>query len=292
MLNITGPEVFNCKKKCWIQPDKRRPFNLYKMTENSTSKSLYEDLQPIQGVILGLIASPGIIANIFAIVVTVKLLRQQSLTPNVFVFALACMDCFGIIVVCTPTWLCYIFGHWVGGQQMCKFQGFMTLFCTLSTGFIATSMSVDRFIAVKWPLHHRQRVTVKVVKRLLLGLVITAGIVASFPVLGFGSFVMNLTGTYCTLNWFAKDKEDVSFSYMYAVIGMMLVVTVIFCNINVVVKLCKREDKLRGMSRKSDKQESQTRKTLEKQFTKMMIVISLMFLICWTPFVVSRSNIK
>lgn len=159
------------------------------MEENTTfapTLSPYEALDPKQGVILGIITSPGIIANFLTIIVTVKLLRHQKMTPNIFVFALACMDCSGIIIMCTPTFLCYIFKGWIGGKHMCQLQGFFTLFFSLGSGFLATSMSVDRFVAVRWPLYHRRYITVQVVTRIVIVILFLSAIISFFPVLGFG----------------------------------------------------------------------------------------------------------
>lgn len=263
------------------------------MKENTTiftpTPSPYEALDPKQGAILGIITTPGIIANFLTIVVTVKLLRHQKMTPNIFVFALACMDLSGIILICTPTFLCYIFKGWVGGQHMCKLQGFLTLFFTLGSGFLATSMSVDRFIAVRWPLYHRRYITVKVVKRIVLVIVVLSAIVSFCPVVGFGSFVRNLTGTYCTLNWFASSAKDVAFSCFFASVGFLLIITVVVANINVVLNLYRRRSKLRSMvSTRKEGNREENKTSLDKQFAKMMIVISAIFLICWTPFVVSQ----
>lgn len=256
------------------------------MSENSTT-SPFEALDPKQGVILGIITTPGVIANLLTIIVTLKLLRHQKMTPNVFVFALACMDLGGIVFICFPTFLCYIFKRWVGGDQMCKFQGFLTLFFSLGSGFLATAMSLDRYMAVRWPLLHRQHITIQVVKKIILVMILASAFVSFLPVLGFGAFVRNLTGTYCTLNWFATAAEDVAFSCVFASLGILLILTVVFSNINVVFKLYRRREKIRSMvSKRGDKEEKKT-SNLDRQFAKMMIVISVIFLLCWTPFVVS-----
>ena len=256
------------------------------MDENSTSLP-YEEIQPIQGAILGIIATPGVIGNIFAIFATIRILREQKLSPNIFVLSLAAIDLFGIIVVCIPTWLCYAFGGWIGGDKLCDFQGFMTLFCSLGSGGIATSMAVDRYLAVKAPFWHRRTFTARLATRVVFGVYFGSALISILPVVGFGSFVLNLTSTYCTLNWFATEIKDIVFSYLFATIGVTLVCTVIFCNINVIVRLFQRKEKSRALSAQSERDEQQKAKTLEKQFSRMMIVISTIFLICWVPFMVS-----
>lgn len=262
------------------------------MDENSTSVLKYQEIQPAQGIILGIIATPGVIGNAFAIFVTLQILQEQKLSPNIFVLSLASIDLFGIIVVCIPTWLCYAFGAWIGGDELCNFQGFMTLFCSLGSGGIATSMAVDRYLAVKVPFWHRRTVTAKMATRVVVAVYIISAFISVLPIVGFGSFVLNLTSTYCTVNWFATELKDVVFSYLFASIGVTLVFTVIFCNVNVIIKLLKKQEKTRALSAQIDRDEQQKVKTLEKQFSRMMIVISTIFLICWVPFMVSVSQIQ
>ena len=177
---------------------------------NSTSSLpgyRYHEIKPIQGVILGVTATPGVIGNLFAIFVTIKILQDQKLSPNIFVLSLASIDLFGIGMLCTPTWLCYAFGRWIGGDEMCDFQGFISLLCSLGSGGIATCMAVDRYLAVKTPFWHRRTVTVELAKGISIGVYIGSAVIACLPVLGFGSFVRNLTGTYCTVNWFASSRH-------------------------------------------------------------------------------------
>lgn len=251
---------------------------------NSTIKSKYVDIQPFQGVILGLIATPGIIGNAFAIAATVKLLKVQKLTPNVFIIGLACCDLAGILTTCIPTWICYAFGGWQGGKHLCSFQGFVTLLFPMGSGLVATLMSVDRLLSIKAPFLHRTHATVSNATKLLLAVMVFSAIFAIMPVFGFGSFVLNLTGTYCTINWFADSDSDKAFSYMYATIGILMIIIVVLSNAVVIFLLLKKTKHRRKLSQVNKKSSNDK---LQLQFSRMMIIISLLFLICWTPFMVS-----
>ena len=261
---------------------------------NTTDASPYDEIQPFQGAILGIIATPGIVGNIFALVVTAKLLKVQKLTINVFVFGLCLCDLAGLLTICIPTWICYIFGGWQGGKHLCDFQGFATLLFSMGSGMMATSMSIDRFLSIKAPIFHLAKVNMRVAIRLVAIVLIFSAIFAIMPVLGFGSFVLNLTGTYCTINWFAKQASDKAFSYIFASFGILMILAVIISNIYVIVLLLKKRrarQNLRGM-RSTKNKEVSANERLEIQFARMMILISILFLICWTPFMVGIRTLQ
>ncbi|EDO45640.1 predicted protein, partial [Nematostella vectensis] len=239
-----------------------------------------------------MLATPGVVANVFAIIIIARLLRHQKVVPNVLVLALAFCDLFGIINVCWPTWLCYAYNGWVGGDSLCYFQGFITLFVSLGSGVLATLLALDRYLSVKAPFFHRENISFRTARRGVAVVFVFSAIIAFMPVLGFGSYVRNLTGTYCTINWFAEEWKDKSFSYFFAFIGFLMIFIVLFCNIHVVVLLIKQRNskkKLQGMKSRF-KHVSKPKKTaserLQQQYQRMMIVISLLFLICWTPFMI------
>lgn len=257
------------------------------VSPNSTEKSPYEDIQPFQGVILGIIATPGVIGNIFALVVTAKLLKVQKQSPNVFIIGLACCDLIGILTVCIPTWICYAFEGWQGGDLLCNFQGFATLLFSMGSGLMATSMSIDRFLSIKAPFFHRSHVKVSTATKLVFVIMVFSSIFAVMPVLGFGSFVLNLTGTYCTINWFASEVKDKAFSCIYATVGILMVLVVVLCNIAVILLLLKKRkirQKLSATFHNKIREKKSSSDRLQQQFSRMMMIISLLFLICWIPF--------
>ena len=244
---------------------------------------------PTQGAILASIALPGIIGNIFAIIITVRLLKLKvhQLSPNVFVFGLTCIDFFAVLGISTPTLIVYVAGKWIGGEDMCRFQGFVALFCSLASGGIAVVMAVDRCIAVSCPFWYRAKMTVSLARNAVLAVITSAAALSLLPVGGIGGFLKSLRGTFCTFDWFSRDLEDVVFSYVILVYSGVLIVTLMFCNVNVIVKLFQETKRKRSASVRSVEENSSCEKSLEWQLGWMMIVISAIFLLCWIPFTVS-----
>lgn len=235
----------------------------------------------------------GIIANTFAILSSARLLQMQPLSPNVFVLGLSCIDLISITFFCVPSWLFYIKGEWVGGKKLCDFQGFVFLFSTLCSAFLATLMAVDRCIAVTKPFFHRKTMTVNKAKVLLLGAIAASLVVALFPILTFGSFVDNLGGHFCTVNWFPKNAQDRAFCAFYAILGGLPATVVLLCNITVIWELFrnrKRRVSVTNMILPGARQMATVRYTeredTETQFSRTMVLISVVYLFGWIPFMV------
>ena len=238
----------------------------------------------------------GTLANAFAILASARLLQLQPLSPNVFVLGLSCVDLISITLFSIPSWLFYINGEWMGGKRLCDFQGFVFLFSTLCSAFLAMSMAVDRCIAVTKPFFHRKTMTVNKAKILVFVTIAASLVVSLFPVCSFGSFVQNLRGSFCTVNWFPQNASDRAFCVFYAVLGGLPATVVLFCNIMVIWELFRSKQRrisvtnmiVPGVSGRvvSQTKTSERADDTEKQFSRTMVLISVVYLFGWIPFMV------
>ena len=262
-----------------------------------TASFVYDDLRVPDSVILYIVSTTGIVANVFAILASAKLLRIQPLSPNVFVLGLSCTDLVSLTLLSIPSWLCYINGEWLGGKRLCDFQGFTFLFSTLCSAFMAALMAMDRCIAVTRPFFHRKTMTVHKAKVLLLVATTASLVVSIFPVFCFGSFVRNISGSFCSVNWFPETAPERAFCIFYAVLGGLPAMVVVLCNIAVILELFRSRKRrisvtnmiLPAASRLSKRRITE-REDTEKQFSRTMVVISVVYLFGWIPFMVSGKN--
>ncbi|KAL9981450.1 hypothetical protein ACROYT_G010156 [Oculina patagonica] len=246
-----------------------------------------------EAIILYILTVTGIVANAFAILASAKLLKMQPLSPNVFVLGLSCVDLISLTFFSIPSWLFYINGEWLGGKQLCDYQGFVFLFSTLCSAFLATSMAVDRCIAVTKPFFHRKTMTVNKAKVLILAAIAASFVISFFPILSFGSFVQNLSGSFCTVNWFPQTSSDSAFCVFYAILGGLPAIVVLFCNITVIWELFRSKQRrvsvtnmiLPGARQMAQARNSE-REDTETQFSRTMVLISVVYLFGWIPFMV------
>ena len=262
------------------------------MTVNTTQNITTEDpwpyvpIDPKQGLILFLITLPGTLANIVAFLATAKLIQQHKAAPNYLILALNLTDFYGIVFCTLPTHLCYLFKRWVGGDAMCNFQSVSTMFASLASGVLATAMATDRLIAIGKPFLYKKYVTRS---KTFITIILAWGssvLIAILPLAGEGFFVRNLTGTYCTINWFAERTGNQIYAVFYSIVGVLLISVVVFSNVKIVLYLIAskaRRGELHGLARSVEESRSKS----EMQLAKSVGAISVLFIICWFPFMVS-----
>ncbi|XP_067930097.1 D(2) dopamine receptor-like [Watersipora subatra] len=103
----------------------------------------------------------AVFGNIFTLSAVSMVLRVKKSIPNMLIGILAFADL-------TSVFTCHIIAivsmakhEWVGGTTLCRFQSVMT-FTYFKLGFFSkTCISIDRFIALKYPLKYRSIVTMK-----------------------------------------------------------------------------------------------------------------------------------
>lgn len=248
-------------------------------------------------IIFCILSITGTVANALAILASAKLLQLQSLSPNVFVLGLSCIDFISLTLFSIPSWLFYANGEWIGGKRLCDFQGFVFLFSTLCSAFLAMSMAVDRCIAVTKPFFHRKTMTVNKAKVLIFATVTVSLIFSLFPICLFGSFVRNLRGSFCLINWFPQSTSDRAFCIFYTVLGGLPATVVLFCNITVIWELFRSRQRrvsvtnmiVPGVSRRAvSHPKTADREDTEKQFSRTMVLISVVYLFGWIPFTVRK----
>ena len=282
----------------------------------------YLPIQLGQGLVLLIITLIGVSANVVAFLATLRLARKQMSAINYFIIALAITDTYGLVFCTLPTFLCYARRQWVGGKGMCNFQGVSTMFASLASGSFATAMAMERLCAIWKPFMYRELATKRKSLLAIVAIWSTSMVVALFPLVKEGNFVRNLTGTYCTINWFARNKANIAYAIFYVIMGIMLLGIVLYCNISIAYRLLLKgrnkkalrnnSAKRRLMAKTSDAEDKENQKTkaagessdsgeliekgpakmtsssLEKQLAKTVAVISFLFVICWAPFIVSQ----
>nr|QBS47867.1 GPCR5 [Tripedalia cystophora] len=250
----------------------------------------YVPIDPKQGVILMLITIPGVLGNIVAFATTVKLLSTRVIAANYLVLALTLTDFYGILLCTLPTHLCYVYLRWVGGHAMCQFQGFSAMFASLASGCLATAMAVDRLLAITKPFQYKKLVNPKRAIYSAATIWVFSFVLSAIPIGGIGRFKRNLTGTFCTIDWFAETVSNIVFAAFYAFLGIILVFVIVYCNVKVIIGLRnikrKRETELTSGTLRYDggKKITSSADVLERQLARSVCVISVLFLICWLPF--------
>ncbi|XP_029317324.1 growth hormone secretagogue receptor a isoform X1 [Cottoperca gobio] len=242
----------------------------------------------------------GVTGNVMTILVVSKY-RDMRTTTNLYLCSMAVSDL--LIFLCMPLDLYRMWRYrpWRFGAALCKLFQFVSESCTYSTILSITALSVERYLAICFPLRAKALVTKRRVRALIL-LLWTVSLMSAGPV-----FVM--VGVECDSMWpnFSAAMNETGFSpeagdtreckiTHYAVesglMGAMVWLSSVFFFMPVFCltvlysligrRLWQRHRETNISSRVAHRDKS------NRQTIKMLVVVVLAFVLCWLPFHVGR----
>ncbi|XP_032402505.1 growth hormone secretagogue receptor a [Xiphophorus hellerii] len=243
----------------------------------------------------------GVAGNVMTILVVSKY-RDMRTTTNLYLCSMAVSDL--LIFLCMPLDLYRMWRYrpWRLGDALCKLFQFVSESCTYSTILNITALSVERYLAICFPLRAKALVT-KGRVRALICILWTVSLFSAGPV-----FVMvgverdnveplNLTSRINTTGLLLDvgDTRECRMTH-YAVesglIGAMVWLSSVFFFMPVFCltvlysligrRLWQRHRETNMSSRVAHRDKS------NRQTIKMLVVVVLAFVLCWLPFHVGR----
>lgn len=166
-------------------------------------------------------------------------------------------------------------------MEFCYFDTFLFSFSFLSSAMIVCAMSCDRFFAVKYPLIYRS--ASHKTKRLLTAIWIFSAVVASFPLLGFGSVELYYPRTWCFINFASQRRLDRINTYFYSCLCLLVLLVTVVTNVAVIHSICNLDKSDLILSSEIDRKK---RKIEETYIVTLMMTIVILFSVCWIPLVV------
>lgn len=225
----------------------------------------------VTAVIYTIVFVVGFLGNALAIYVVVRYTKMKTVT-NIYILNLAMADelyILGIPFLGTNSSLSY----WPFGEFLCKVSMTADGMSQFASTFCLTLMSIDRFLAVVFPIRSAKWRKPKVAM-ILSGLAWFVSFLMVLPVTVF-SHVQDKFNT-CNISW--PDSSDYwSFAFiLYTSImgffGPLIIISL--CYLLIVIKV-----KSAGMRAGLTK-----RRKSERKVTRMVVIIVLVFALCWLPF--------
>ncbi|KAM9842507.1 growth hormone secretagogue receptor a [Aulostomus maculatus] len=244
----------------------------------------------------------GVAGNVMTILVVSKY-RDMRTTTNLYLCSMAVSDL--LIFLCMPLDLYRMWRYrpWRFGDALCKLFQFVSESCTYSTILSITALSVERYMAICFPLRAKALVTKRRVRALIL-LLWTVSLLSAGPVfvmVGVEQDSMGPPHYYTETNKTNFDLlEDgdtreckmthyaVESGLMGAMVWLSSVfffmpvfcLTVLYSLIGRRLWQRHRETNISSCVAHRDKSNRQT--------IKMLVVVVLAFVLCWLPFHVGR----
>ncbi|XP_054287823.1 QRFP-like peptide receptor [Macrosteles quadrilineatus] len=249
----------------------------------------------------------GVVGNTL-IVFTICRYRRMKSTTNVFLASLASADLL-LLLICIPVKIAKLFSYtWTMGILLCKVVHYMQNVSAICSVLTLTAISVERYYAIVHPMKAKYICTISQAKKIILATWL-ASILLALPNLAIQVHMavgprFNLF--YCTLDY---DNRPLLKLYQLYMLGLILVVptsvmvvtySAICWEIWQVMKerhrmvtgrathmfesipLTKRE----SGGFKNENIASDDRSNNVRQVIKMLVLIVVMFVVCWGPIIV------
>ncbi len=196
----------------------------------------------------------------------------------------------GIVVLIfnTPTAQLH---RWIFGDFLCTFSGFFLQMLSFQTIITLACISVDRYYAICHALHYHSKMTRNKCRLMVLVSWLYPLLSCSPPFYGWGHYKFSPSVISCMMVW-GPDAEDIIFSSCQGIAYYFATAVIIFCYVQIW-----RESRKTFITEplttpqpgqpQNNTLANQIRKELK--VAKMIVIMILVFVVTWMPFVIFRS---
>ncbi|XP_069501119.1 growth hormone secretagogue receptor type 1-like [Ambystoma mexicanum] len=221
----------------------------------------------------------GLLGNVMTILI-ISRSRGMRTTTNLYLSSMALSDVF--IFLCMPLDLYKMWNYrpWRLGDLICKLSQFFSEGCTYSTVLHITALSMERYLAVCYPLRAKVLITRTKVKLLIMALWLVA--------LSSAGPVFVLVGVEFENGTDPAETGECKCT-SYAVTSGLLNIMMWVSSLYFFVPVCCLSLLYSLIGRKLWRRRRCHRDRSNMQTVKMLAVIVLAFVLCWLPFHVGRN---
>ncbi|XP_034535991.1 leukotriene B4 receptor 1 [Notolabrus celidotus] len=213
-------------------------------------------------VILGLSFLVGAPGNLLVIWTILRHVKKRSHTV-VLILHLAAADL--LVLITLPLWIYSLAHSWVFGEPLCKAMVFMINACMYSSVFLITLMSVERFLAVRYPFASAGWKRKKALNKVLLALW-TAAFLFSIPVIPTQGIGEDSGEEHCLYRFYSSQAQELVCVLLETLVGYILPFAIL-----VVCYGC-LFSRITQMTFKS-----------KRKSTVLIASVVVVFAVCWTP---------
>lgn len=245
----------------------------------------------ITGIVYGLTFLVGIVGNTLIVYSVVQFRRMKSLS-NVFLASLATADLI-LIIFCVPVKFAQLFSYtWTFGNFLCKFVHYVQNLSAICSVYTLTAMSFERYYAIMYPVECRYICTMSQTKRIII-VTWLASIILATPVLWIQQLIevgdSEHRGYWCFPDW---ERNPIGWRvYELYMLTIILIIPLIIMTYSY-GHICNRLWWVMHNRQTTFPLSTQPTVYIDasvnkmSQVIKMLIVVVIVFVLCWTPILV------
>ncbi|KAM3876250.1 thromboxane A2 receptor [Diretmus argenteus] len=230
------------------------------------------------------LSAMGLTSNLIAFVVLLNSFqRAHSLKRSsflIFLGGLVITDFMGLLVTGCIVVSFHVtqfnWRHLDPHCHFCNFMGMSMVFYGLCPLLLGAAMAVERFVGINWPFTRTATMPKSRAMSMVLMVWTFAGCVALLPIMGLGSYHIQMPGSWCFFNISSVGVDRV-FSLLFSLVGLLsIAVSFVLNTVSVVtlIKVCCGQDR------------TQRRRDYEVEMMVQLILIMAIASSCWCPLLV------
>ncbi|XP_060624664.2 opsin-VA-like [Anolis sagrei] len=212
--------------------------------------------------------------NFTVILVTIKF-KQLRQPLNYVIVNLSVADFLVSLIGGTISFSTNLKGYFYMGHWACVLEGFAVTFFGIVALWSLALLAFERYVVICRPLGNMRLNG----KHAALGIAfvwIFSFIWTVPPIMGWSSYTTSKIGTTCEPNWYSGDYNDHTFIITFFTTCFILPLLVILVSYGKLMRKLRKVSDTQGRL-------GTTRKP-ERQVTRMVVIMILAFLICWSPY--------
>ena len=260
---------------------------------NQTSTSQVNDMvttsiPPIEsifyGFFLSLLSILTLLGNSLVCLAVWRFRNLRSLT-NYLVCSLAGADLLVPLLRVIYIDISVFSGEWIFGETWCSISSMCgVLLCGASILHLC-AISIERLIAIKWPLSYDIKVTPKRIVILLIYIWLQSFVLAIFPALGLAEHRFSPVMSECEIHWL----KDPTLTILLMVFYFFLPVTIMVVAYAIIFKEVRRNSRRISTIESSGSQRGNNKLKREMKAAKTLAVVVGVFFIMWMPYFVTTT---
>ena len=230
-----------------------------------------------QATSLILIMLVAIAANTMNIIVVYRNSNMQ--TPRyMFIINLAFGD-LGVTLLSMPfSLVTCISRRWIMSDSLCKLHGFLGSFFFCASIFTLTIMSIEQYYALVMPLS--RTITIPRAWYMVGSVWVLSALLSMGPVLGWGHFGYNSSTLACGVAYPRSTSERLYLLFLVLIAYGIPLLVMAYAYIRILFAVRKHTDRIARYTKGG----LEVMK-LQRRITYTLLLVLLMFLLCWLPFV-------
>ncbi|KAK3089756.1 hypothetical protein FSP39_006250 [Pinctada imbricata] len=179
----------------------------------------------------------GVIGNFIALIVLFKSSKRHKWKPFYrLVGGLALTDMCGVLFVYPTVMYRYASDFTYNfPKSLCNYSSFIYSYAILASALIVCAMSLDRFLAILFPFYYNSESKIKRVNIMLGGIWIFTLFICTLHLMGLGDSKLYYPGSWCFLNFVGRTVEDRVNSFIYSILGIIILMVTACLNISVII---------------------------------------------------------